>query len=220
MAWYLNANNETHGPTGEDTVLKWIREGRVTSGKVCRAGSDEWIELTSHLPFAVALREAAPPPPPPPPPTTGNPPRSEPQVAAPRGDGPGLTLLLVPIGAVALMLCAGQYFSLFFRGFVVALIGVGTVLTTAIMMASEATRLEMGKSNKEDGHAGNGPGAWFLAAILLWLVAYPLFLHKRHWYGPPSKGWLGVLVVIVFIGVWWFVNYVTEIQLNALSRQY
>ncbi len=213
MSWYVNTNNETRGPTGEETVIRWIREGNLTSGKVCRVGSDQWIELTGHLPFATALREVAPPPP-----LAPNAGATLPVAQGSSFDAQGLQILLTPVVALGLMLVAEQYFSLFFRSFVVSLIGVGTVLVTAIMIATEAGRLQMGKAPVEDGAAGNGAGAWFLASLLLWVVAFPLFLHKRHWYGPPSKAAWAVLVAALFIGGWSGIVWAANIQLAALGR--
>lgn len=212
MSWYVNANNETRGPTGEETVIRWIREGNLTSGKVCRVGSDQWIELTGHLPFAAALRDVAPPPP-----IGSN--AAVPQVYATNSnsDSAGLAILLTPVVATVLMFLAGQYVSIWSRGLVVGAIGLLTVVVTAIMVGNEAARLKMGNEPVEGGEVGNGAGAWFLATLAFWIFAYPWFLHKRHWYGPPSRGAWAILVTLVFLGSWWAIAFVTEIQVQVLT---
>lgn len=64
MAWYLNANGETVGPVDEARLIEWIHGRHVLSGTICSVGSQQWMDLAAHPPFAAALRQAAPPPPP------------------------------------------------------------------------------------------------------------------------------------------------------------
>lgn len=213
MAWYLNANGETHGPTDEDTVARWVREGRFTSGKVCRVGTDEWLPLTSHLPFAVALRDAAPPPPPPGP--TTSPVGTPVAQATSTRDTQGLAILLAPVVATVLMVVATEVFGLALADFAVTVIGVSTIILTAAMITSEASRLQMGKLPVENGQCGNSPAAWLVVSLAFWVIAFPLFLRKRRWYGMPSKGALGLLVGLLFMGTWWFAGYIIELQLEA-----
>jgi hypothetical protein len=68
MLWYVNVQGETLAPLEETEVIEWIRSGRLVAGSVvCSVGSQQWVELTTHQPFAQALLEqghpAAPPTP-------------------------------------------------------------------------------------------------------------------------------------------------------------
>ena len=63
MHWYVNANGQMFGPAEEAQVVAWIRSGTLVGGLVCAVGSQQWVDLTAHPPFAAALFHAAPPPP-------------------------------------------------------------------------------------------------------------------------------------------------------------
>lgn len=65
-----------------------------------------------------------------------------------------------------------------------SLVAVGTVVVTAALGFADAKRLGMGAPS--DPHKGSGPGAWFAFIALLWVIGYPVYLHRRKQYGAHS----------------------------------
>ena len=49
------------------------------------------------------------------------------------------------------------------------------VIGTSLWVAFDASRRDWG----EDSFA-NRPWKWFVGSILLWIVVFPLYLHRRH----------------------------------------
>jgi hypothetical protein len=49
-----------------------------------------------------------------------------------------------------------------------------------------------------DPHKGSGPGVWFAFIVFLWIIGYPLYLHRRKQYGARSYVVVGLLVAFVF----------------------
>jgi hypothetical protein len=52
------------------------------------------------------------------------------------------------------------------------------VLVTAIWVYSDARSIGV-KKGQLKGFADLGPAGWFIATLLLWIVAFPLYLAKR-----------------------------------------
>lgn len=66
--WYLSRTGQIEGPFNEAVIIDMIRSRLVDDGHICAVGAQEWLGLTSHAPFAEALRAreasvSAPPPP-------------------------------------------------------------------------------------------------------------------------------------------------------------
>lgn len=53
------------------------------------------------------------------------------------------------------------------------------VLGTSIWMAFDASKIGYDKKDVS-GIAGMGPVGWFFAGLLLWIVAFPLYLASRN----------------------------------------
>jgi hypothetical protein len=66
VAWYVTVEGQVFGPADDAEVISWIHTRNLSNATICRVGGQSWSHLTSHPPFASALRQAAPPPPPPP----------------------------------------------------------------------------------------------------------------------------------------------------------
>jgi hypothetical protein len=77
------------------------------------------------------------------------------------------------------------------------LVGLATVLGTALVAAMEANAIGM-VGDKEKGT--NGPVAWFFAIALIWILAYPSYMFKRKLAGLPNRLGPGVLLAAVFTG--------------------
>lgn len=76
------------------------------------------------------------------------------------------------------------------------LVGIGTVLATAGLAASDAGRLGMGIPG--DPHREHLPITWFWLIALLWIVCFPAYLHRRRKYGARSLLVGGILVALIF----------------------
>ena len=56
-------------------------------------------------------------------------------------------------------------------------------------------RIPNPKTNKKE----EGPVAWLLSAMLLWFIAYPLYIFRRARYGLASHGWLCLAGAFIFV---------------------
>jgi hypothetical protein len=52
------------------------------------------------------------------------------------------------------------------------------VLVTSIRVFVDAKKIGV-KKGQVEGLANMGPGGWLVACLLLWIVAFPLYLLKR-----------------------------------------
>lgn len=75
-----------------------------------------------------------------------------------------------------------------------------TIGATALLMSVEASQLGMGTRKDSHGKIGTGPVAWFLAACIMWLIAFPWYLAQRGRYGRKSLVVGGIFVALFFIG--------------------
>lgn len=80
------------------------------------------------------------------------------------------------------------------------LIGV-TILGTAIFAALEGNKLGMGNPSdlNEIGKRNAGPIVWFFFMVLLWFIAYPIYLGIRSKYGLRNYLLPGIFIAIVFV---------------------
>lgn len=65
-----------------------------------------------------------------------------------------------------------------------------TIAAMAVLAAGEVRRAE------PDGHGR--PFGWFISLLLLWPVAYPLYLNMRGRYGYPRHFLMALIVVGIF----------------------
>ena len=56
------------------------------------------------------------------------------------------------------------------------------VLGTAIWVLVDAKSLGFGTRQFDSGKVESGPWVWFLGCLLLWIVAFPMYLVKRGKY--------------------------------------
>jgi hypothetical protein len=92
------------------------------------------------------------------------------------------------------------------------LITWATIIITAIMIATEAKKVGAGADTdlNEKGNRREGPTAWLIAGIGLWIVAYPVWLYRRSIYGLKNLLWPGLLSTLVFIAMVISVSYYVE----------
>jgi len=99
MAWLLNRTGQPEGPFEDGQLLQMIQSGQVTSGQISQPGTEQWMPIANHPPFAQALHAGAAAAAPPaaggyppvgaPPAAAGYPPVGAPPAAAPGGPMPG-----------------------------------------------------------------------------------------------------------------------------------
>ncbi|MDR3479488.1 MAG: hypothetical protein P4L91_02095 [Burkholderiaceae bacterium] len=77
------------------------------------------------------------------------------------------------------------------------LVALATVLGSAFVVSAEARALGM---VTDKAKSTNGPTAWFFSLVLLWIVAYPLYLYRRKAYGVPNRMLVGLVLALVFTG--------------------
>lgn len=115
------------------------------------------------------------------------------------GDNIGYILLLIPVIAILLMWLWIYNMTLFDNpGSKLNIIGIGTILITAILAAYEANQLGFGKATDEGKKKESGPVLYFLIILLFWIIGYPLYLYQRSKKGKKNLLVGGILIAIVF----------------------
>jgi len=126
---------------------------------------------------------------------------SRPQAVADSGpDTLGWILLAAPFVATMLVWFWVGRMNLFQSpASALGLIMVGTVVGTALLAAVDAGQLGMGTERDltPKGKRREGPALWFFSLALLWIIAYPMYLHRRRLYGKKSMVAGGVVVALV-----------------------
>lgn len=127
------------------------------------------------------------------------PPSATGEAATPKPEILGNIILAIPIiaGVVAFVAWLTTSNSLTLTG-----ISVLTILTTAILICVEASTLGMGSPSdlNAKGRRRDGPAAWLLGSLLLWLLVYPYYLRRRSSYGVANRQGISVLSLLVFFG--------------------
>jgi hypothetical protein len=169
--------------------------------------------LTEEEFAAHKARLLAPPASPPPATASATPADANgPRAAKTVSESLGQVMLAVPLLSTALIhLWIGSMTLLDRPQTSLVAIVVVTVLATAVLAAVEASNFGMGSETdlRPDGWTADGrprkvvrsegPGAWFGAIVLLWAVAFPLYLNRRARYGARSLLWPGVGVVVLML---------------------
>ena len=116
----------------------------------------------------------------------------------------GVIALFIPVGAAFLAWFWLSNMSLFndpsSKLYCIAAL---TVLLTAILIAIEANTLGAGAETDKapNGKKRQGPGFWFLFSILLWVLAFPLWMYRRSKYGLKNLWLSAVLIDIACVAV-------------------
>jgi len=101
-------------------------------------------------------------------------------------------------------------------GLVVSLV----VLGSAVLMAIDASRIGFGsKPNPKTGKTEEGPTAWFLSALLLWLFAYPIYMFRRNRYGFASHAWVCLIGALVFAALTIRMGIFVDSELTRIQTQ-
>lgn len=78
-----------------------------------------------------------------------------------------------------------------------ALIMIGTIAGTAIIAAMESNNYG---TNNYRSKGTYSPVAWFFFFVIMWAVAYPLYLYKRKYFGLADRLGAGILIMLIFLG--------------------
>ena len=101
----------------------------------------------------------------------------------------GVIALLVPLASTALLWLWVAEMNLFQRpDQALAVITIGTVIITAILVAVEAGKL------------GASAATWFVAVCLAWIIAFPMWLLERGKRGAANLVVGGLIVALIFGG--------------------
>jgi hypothetical protein len=120
----------------------------------------------------------------------------------------GTALLAVPVVATMLIWFWISGMNLLQSpGSTLTLIGVLTILATAALAATEASKVGMTRDKTKGTH---NPVGWFLMIALLWIVGYPAYLLKRKHYGLKNQLVPGLIVALIFLVSWSSMNSAVE----------
>jgi hypothetical protein len=126
-------------------------------------------------------------------------PAAEAEAKSDASDNIGYILLLIPVIAILLMWLWVYNMTLLENpGSKLNIIGIGTILITAILAAYEANELGFGKATDEGKKTESGPVLYFLVVLLFWIIGYPLYLYQRSKKGKKNFLVGGILIAIVF----------------------
>ena len=91
------------------------------------------------------------------------------------------------------------------------LISVVTVIGTAILVAIEASSVGAGSpSDKRKRKQRENPVTWFFGCLLLWIIAFPMWMARRAQYGLKNLCFAAILVGAIFFGITGFMQYMIE----------
>jgi UDP-N-acetylmuramyl pentapeptide phosphotransferase/UDP-N-acetylglucosamine-1-phosphate transferase len=118
------------------------------------------------------------------------------------GEMLGLAMLFVPIcTSLLIWFWIGGMNLLEGPGSKLNLLTAVTILGTAILAAIEGNKLGMGSPSdlNKKGKKNSGPVAWFFLMVLLWVIAYPVYLWTRSKYGLKNYLLPGIIIALVFV---------------------
>lgn len=133
----------------------------------------------------------------------------------------GTIMLLVPLVTTLLIwFWVGSMNLLQNPGNTMTVLGLLTVILTAILAAVEAQQVGAGKRDDVDdkGKKRSGPGAWFAVVLLLWVVGFPAWLYQRGKYGLTNLVAGGIIVGLIFAGSWYMMNSAIETKIAEVRN--
>lgn len=139
----------------------------------------------------------------------------------------GLAMLIIPVcTSLLIWFWIGGMNLLESPGSKLNFLTIATIIGTAILAAIEGSKLGMGNPSdlNKNGKKNSGPVAWFFLMVLLWVIAYPMYLWTRSKYGMKNYLLPGIFIALIFI-ISLFVmsstvnQKVTELQQNMVQLQ-
>lgn len=101
-----------------------------------------------------------------------------------------------------------------------SVLGLLTILVTALLSAMEAKQLGAGGVSDLDKkrRKRSGPTAWFFAVLLMWIFGFPAWLYQRKHYGLKNLVTGGILVALLFVGSWVTMAGALEVRQAEVGR--
>lgn len=128
----------------------------------------------------------------------------------------GWMILSVPlVGAFAVLFWVGNMNLLQGPQATLALVGLLVMAATAALCAAEAVLQGMRTDRKE---RTSGPVEWAFALLLIWPIAYGMYLFKRRKYGLRNFLVAGIVVEALFLGSIFLVELMIEANSSALRQ--
>mgnify|MGYP000243992068 CR=1 FL=1 len=130
-----------------------------------------------------------------------------------RSEAIGTIALILPIcsAIIAGVLLGGKSLS-YESDSMLGMISFTTVIVTSILIAIEAGIV--GAGSKTDlntkGKRREGPVTWFVACVLLWIVAFPVWMARRARYGLENRCKTAVIVGLIFLCAMVFTPFASE----------
>lgn len=203
MQIYLTKDGKQEGPYSVNELNDLLESERITGDDLCwYEGSADWVPLSQFPGFAPPKPPALPPPPP----TTA---ASQIPPAQPTGD-------IIrdaqshPLGFAMLAVTALAAIFICFAGSEAATgIALATIWVTAILGGIEAKKLGIGKPgdlNSKGKQRRNGPWNWGAFMLLLWVIGFPAYLHRRSKYGARNLILPAIVVAVLFVAAPFFAS--------------
>lgn len=96
--------------------------------------------------------------------------------------------------------------------FICVLVVAGTAITASL----EASKLGM---TKDKTRGTSSPVEWLISLVLIWVIAYPMYLYKRKYFGPKNRLIVGILLAIMFVGSMFIMNSAINDQISEVQRE-
>jgi len=81
------------------------------------------------------------------------------------------------------------------------LVLIGTIISTAILVYVESSKLGFGTLKKD-----KKPIVYFIGMVLLWPIVYPIYLYRRRKKGKKKRLIIAIILSFVFSGSYLFLN--------------
>ncbi|CAK7025569.1 zinc ribbon domain-containing protein [Saezia sanguinis] len=128
----------------------------------------------------------------------------------------GILLLVLPvIGILLIWFWVGSMNLLQSPKSTLNLIAIIVLIGTAV-----AAALEVRSAIQQPGSKKNpsDPITWVFLIALLWVIGYPLYLHKRKLYGRKGMLLAGIVLMVLFAGSYLIMNAAINEQIAKLQN--
>lgn len=203
MQIYISKNGNQQGPYSVSDLNDLLESETIAGDDLCwYEGCADWIPLSQFPGFAPPKTPAQPPPPP----TTA---AAQSPPTEPAGD-------IIrdaqshPLGFAMLAVTALAAVFIYFAGSEAATgIAFASIWVTAILGGIEAKKLGIGRLgdlNSKGKQRRNGPWNWGAFMLLLWVIGFPAYLHRRSKYGARNLLLPAIVVAVLFVAAPFFAS--------------
>jgi hypothetical protein len=135
----------------------------------------------------------------------------------------GIIILLLPlISGLLIWFWVGSMNMLQNPGSTLAMLVIGTVITTGLLVGIEASQLGIGADSHKDkkGKKKTGPVGWAVFTMLLWIIGFPAYLAYRARYGANNMLVGGIVVALIFTVAAVMMNAAIENRASEIRRSF